>query len=208
MSKLYVSCMVVALLALALVPAMAAELPDLTEKTVTIEATIGAYVNLDAEDLTIGFTLVATDNGWKPCSSDASATISSNIPLEIQYLNGEDLINENDTSYKMGLQIKSKVSGWWTDTDPDTDKWVKSTAGYWDLVTGVWSPNWGGCGLEIDGDSITDGTEDTGSFWLAPGQTVGVEITAQVYRRGLIDVAGKYDQSTSPHTMTVVYNNG
>ncbi len=206
MSKLYVSCIV---LALAVMPAIAAELPDTTVKTVTVTATIAAYVNLDTEDLTIGFALVATDNGWKDSTSNATATISSNIPLEIQYLNGEDLINENDTSYKMGLQIKSKVSGWWTDTEPGaTDKWVKSTAGYWDLVTGVWSPNWGGCGGEIVGDSITDGVEDTGSFWLAPGQTVDVEIKAQVYRRGLIDVAGDYDQDTSPHTMTVVYNNG
>ena len=88
MSKLYVSFVVVALLALAVMPAIAADIevpgPIASGDTATVlaSATVPTYINLDAVDLTVEFGTLAdaSDVGYVQSDTDsdtASYTVST-----------------------------------------------------------------------------------------------------------------------------------
>ena len=194
MSKLYVSCIVVALLALAVMPAMADEITGTGTvanedwANVTVTATVPEYINLDAADLDIAFgTLTMPNTGYVEAVDTASFTISTNMPLWVVYANGEDLAETG--GHELDLAFSTAITGWWD--------W----GGGMYLGAGESTP-WGGCGDTIANDA-SGLLEDTGEYAIRECQALNAVISARLYQDGINDPAGAYTQD--PKQLLTLY---
>ncbi len=174
MSKLYVSCIVVALLAVAVMPAMAAQIiaapvsvgsGDWSE--VVVSATVPEYINMDALDLTIAFGELAdaTNVGYVTAADTAGFTISTNVPLWVVYNNGDDLEETGSGTYKLDLELATAITGWW-------DWGGGMTQG-----AGEWTP-WGGCGTATTAKCGIDLGADDGQWAIQACQQLSGAIKA------------------------------
>ncbi len=186
MSRVWIPMIVLALLALAVMPAMAATGPVSSgdPQVITVEATVPEYINLDAEDLDITFqALTATATGYVVATDEASYTVSTNKPFQILWENGSDLTETG--GYALDLEVSGKTGGM-----------IDWTGGTTYAAGGLtWTP-WGGCGTIDTANGGTDAGEDTGTFAFAGCQTFTFTNRAQLYQNGINDPAGAYSQAT------------
>ena len=209
MSKLYVSCIVVALLALAVMPAMAAEItiPGPVANgdwaNVTVTATMPEYINLDAVDLDIIFVagemLDGNTEGYVVAADTAWYTLSTNVPVWVTYDNGSDLALDG-TGYKLELQFSSKTAGM-----------IDWTGGHIYGAGGDTYSIWRGCG-DDDANAVLalppGLPKDIDTFGLAGCQTLTLTTRARLYQAGLLrDPGGDYTQVADELLTLTFYNN-
>ena len=198
MSKLYVSCLVVALLALAVMPAMA----QVMTETVTVSATVPEYINLDDSDLTIEFVngemLDGNTAGYVVAADTAWYTLSTNTPIWVKYENGSDLALDG-TGYKLELQFSGKTAGQ-----------IDWTGGHAYAPGGDTYSPWGGCGADkanAPDSGLGDQAEDTGSFGIEGCQTLTFTTQGRLYQAGIVDPAGSYTQVAADLLTLTMYDN-
>ena len=228
MPKLYVSCIVLALLALAVMPAIAGELADGYTgpvasgdwAEVTVSAEVPEYINLDDVDLDIIFgTLDSASNVGYVWSADkepaAPGTViatedtawyrlSANVPVWVTYDNGSDLALDGAVDgYELELQFSSKTSGM-----IDWDGGTNYAAG------GDTYSIWVGCGNGGSGRANATAatppglSRDTGTFGFAACQTLTFTIRARLYQAGLlVDPGGDYSQMAGQLLTLTFYDN-